>query len=421
MIARRQAPLATLLAAAVTFRIGNAVSGLALPWLVLTLTDSAVWAGGTAASGVMATLLGAIIGGGAIDRWGPRLVAAVAGVLGGLATAAIPWLAAEDGLPGVWLVALVALGAAFDAPGMAAQESRLPELGRLAGWSVTRVSSAKGVLSNGAILVGPALGGAAIGFWGPATTLWLTAACSIAAGLLGALALPRRAARRPSDEAPPGVWAGAAHLRHEPLLGPLLGVVTLFSGIVSASGAVMVPALFQAAGRPAADFGVFMSALGAGGLVGAAVHGLWEGRIAPRVSLALGFAGYAGALLLLSQLPSVPALLAIGGVAGLMTGAVSPIFNRAIYTRTPLALRGRVLGAISAVAVSAAPVTAVVAGLAIDHNGPEAALIGAAPLAMILAGLSLRLEFSPRSAQGVGLTFGAMPDLVGRRPDERNP
>ncbi|GHM21290.1 hypothetical protein ECZU43_53480 [Escherichia coli] len=83
-------------------------------------------------------------------------------MVGGVAMASIPLLDAVGALSNTGLIACVVLGAAFDAPGMAAQDSELPKLGHVAGLSVERVSSLKAVIGNVAILGGPALG-AAIG------------------------------------------------------------------------------------------------------------------------------------------------------------------------------------------------------------------------------------------------------------------
>lgn len=159
MSERRYSPLATLFAATFLFRIGNAVAALALPWFVLSHTKSAAWAGATAASSVIATIIGAWVGGGLVDRFGRAPVALISGVVGGVAMASIPLLDAVGALSNTGLIACVVLGAAFDAPGMAAQDSELPKLGHVAGLSVERVSSLKAVIGNVAILGGPALGG----------------------------------------------------------------------------------------------------------------------------------------------------------------------------------------------------------------------------------------------------------------------
>ena len=91
---RRHGPLVTLLAAVFLFRIGNAVATLALPWFVLSHTGSASWAGITAASSVVATILGAWVGGGLVDRFGRAPLALISGVLGGAAALAAAGLAA---------------------------------------------------------------------------------------------------------------------------------------------------------------------------------------------------------------------------------------------------------------------------------------------------------------------------------------
>ncbi len=90
MSERRYSPLATLFAATFLFRIGNAVAALALPWFVLSHTKSAAWAGATAASSVIATIIGAWVGGGLVDRFGRAPVALISGVVGGVAMASIP-------------------------------------------------------------------------------------------------------------------------------------------------------------------------------------------------------------------------------------------------------------------------------------------------------------------------------------------
>lgn len=395
MSERRQRPLVTLLAAAFLFRMGSAVARLALPWFVLSYTGSAAWAGITAASSVVATILGAWVGGGFVDRFGRAPLALLSGVVGGAATAGIPLLHGLGALSPVGLLACVVLGAAFDAPGMAAQDSHLPELGRLAGISVERVSSLKAVMGHVAILGGPALGGAAVGLLGAAPTLWFTALCSILAGLLAAWVLPGQAVRTTATVEDLSLRAGSAFLWREPLLRPLLGLVMLFAGIAGTNGSIIVPALFLDAGRSATDLGLFSSAMGAGGLAGIAIHSAAGARIPPQLWLAAAFSTFAGASLLLSLLPAVPLLVLLGGLLGLLTGPVSPILNAAIYNRTPSALLGRVLGTISAVMLSAAPAVMLAAGALVELAGPGPGLVVSAVFAGGVALLTLRLRFEP--------------------------
>ena len=398
MRARSYAPLLTLLTAAFLFRMGNAAARLALPWLALLHTGSAAWAGTMAAASVLATIVGAWLGGGLVDRCGHAPVALISGLVGGAATAVIPLLHALGELSNGALLACVILGAAFDAPGMAAQDSHLPALGRRAGLSVERVSSLKAVMSHVAFLGGPVVGGAAVGLLGAAATLWLTAGASLVAGLLAVRVLPRRAEQAPPSAAEQAFRVGAVFLWRDPLLRPLLALVLLFTGVASANASVVIPSLFLDAGRSAAELGLFSSAMGAGGLVGIALHAALGAKQPPQRWLALAFASYGAASIILALLPGVAWLLLLGGLVGALTGPVSPILNATIYHRTPPWLLGRVLGAVAAVMLSAAPAVTVAAGALVDLAGAGMGLVVLAALASGVALPTLFLRFQAGAA-----------------------
>ncbi|GHL05918.1 hypothetical protein ECZU21_49310 [Escherichia coli] len=158
----------------------------------------------------------------------------------------------------------------------------------------------------------------------------------------------------------------------------------IFVGIVGANGSVIMPALFVDAGRQVAELGLFSSMMGAGGLLGIAIHASVGARISAQNWLAVAFCGSAVGSLLLSQLPRAGADV-VGRARGLLTGSVSPILNAAIYNRTPPELLGRVLGTVSAVMLSASPMVMLAAGAFVDLAGPLPGLVVSAVFAGLVA------------------------------------
>ena len=111
---RSAAPLLGVLAAGCLFRLGNAFAAVALPWLVLDLSGSGLWAGAIASASLIALVIGAFFGGALIDRHGARRVAIIAGLASAVCVGAVPAIVqlGPEALP--FIAVLVAAGALLD-------------------------------------------------------------------------------------------------------------------------------------------------------------------------------------------------------------------------------------------------------------------------------------------------------------------
>lgn len=380
---RRQAPLFGVIAGGGFSQLGNSVASVALPWFVLTLTDSAAWTGLAAAAGMIPLVLGAFFGGPLIDWLGARRVAVTADLVGAASVAAVPILILMGELNLVGLLALIVIAALLDGPGMTAQDARVPELARLAGLPVERVTSIDELLENAAVILGPAIAGLAIVAFGVERTLFITAACSLAAGVINAVSLPRhrRIARKPGADA---VLAGARFLLGDGLLRTILILPMVVLAVFGALNAVVMPALLRAGDGSALDLGVFLATAGTGAAIAAIGFAVQGHKVNGRLVLLLGLAGAATSVGVLA-FAQPPLIWIAAGTLGLSTGALGPLVNALFLRRAPSAIRASVLGATTAAALVATPIAVLLAGLGADVVGPRPLLGG---LALILAALT---------------------------------
>lgn len=378
----QQLPLLGLFASGTLGLLGNAIATVALPWFVLTLTQSPLMTGIAAAAGLASLIIGAFFGGSLIDRHGPRKIAVIAGLVSALTVAAVPVLHQTGFLTLGLLIALIALGALFDGPGMTAEESRMPELARLARIKLEKVTSIDSFIEGATTLTGPLVAGMAIALVGMQNTLWLTAACSFAGAVFVGLSLPRRRmnAARKLDDGTDGVFAGVSLLLADPLLRPLLVFATAFVAVAASLGTVVMPAFFLSYGKAALDLGLFLSILGGAGMLGTFAFALWGERFSQRALFLSGCAAQAVAFLVLAFHTSPVVLWSAAALAGFAGGPIGPIANTALLRRIPLSLRGRALGSASSLVLAATPAAMLIAGAAVELTDARVVLWASAIL-----------------------------------------
>jgi MFS family permease len=314
--------------------VGSSFTSFAVPLQVYDITRSSFAVGAIGVASVLPTIAIGIFGGSladAVDR--RRLVlfttcgqAAVSALLAAQALAAVS---------SVWLLyALVASSAALSAINNPARRTFMPSLLRpdqlAAGLALNRVSF------QVMLMVGPALAGvitAAAG--GHLLACYLLDAGSFAASFYGVARLPamppQPGAARPGPRA---IAAGLAFLRRSPV------VAGAFLADLNATVFGLPLALFPAinaerfSGNPT-TLGLFMTAIGIGGLVSAAFTGplnrLSRQGIVMLVTVAIWGAAFAG-FALAHPLWLVLGLLAVAGAADTFTVVLRGTIVQAVTT-----------------------------------------------------------------------------------------
>jgi MFS family permease len=367
-------PLSGLLTATGASVAANAMVAVLVPWLVLTRTGSPAQAGLVGAVALAAAVPALVLGGPLIDRWGHRRVAAGADLLSAAAVAALPLLELTVGLGLVATLTLVAAGAVFDGPGAAAREATRPEVAACSGTTTDVVNARGEAVEQLGQVAGPALAGVGIGVLGAVGSLWVAAGLLLAAAAVTWCTLPRDVARPgPAETYPAAARAGLVvvwrdrTLRDAALLGGL--AMVFFAPLTLVLTAHLAPR-----GEPGA-LGVVTAALGAGAVLGALAYGRFAERVGRRPVLLGGLAAAAVGLALMALLPTTGVLAALALLTGVALGPLNPALAAVVQTRTPPALRGRVVSTQWSLALVASPLGVLGAGLLLEWAGPGPALL----------------------------------------------
>lgn len=373
--------------------LGNQLTALALPWLVLTGLGTPVDAGLVGAGLILPAVIGAIAGGVIIDRIGQRRTSILADLLSGATVAAIPILSVTVGLSIPLLVVIAFLGALLDAPGTTARQVMLPDLADAAGVTRERANGTYVAIENATMVLGPLLAGVIVLAFGPIQALWVDAASFALCAVLVWAFVPRRAPTEAGENSSSiDAMLGLKILARDAPLRAL----TIVAGIANFAGTplfvVLLPALAIQGQVDAAGLGIMLAAFGGGWLVGSLWFAARGATIGRRRLLAGGFAGTGLGLLLAAIAPSI-ALVSVALIfAGAASGPINPLAYTVMQERIPEELRGRAFGAVLGAVLLAAPAGMLTFGFVTEARGP-------------LLGLAL-----------VGLTFLAVAVVVATRP-----
>jgi MFS family permease len=365
--------------------IGTWMQSVGQSWLVLELTDSPLQLGIVNALQFLPILFLSPVGGALSDRLGKRrilLVTQAALMVQALVLA----LLVRSGHVQYWHVALLAaiygLGRALDIP------ARQAFLSDLVGRSdLPNAVALNSVVFNGARIVGPSVAGLLIARFDVAMAFFLNAASFVA--VLAAL-LAIRTEGHPDPAGRLGIRQGligavnyAASTRPVGFILSLLVVVSL----LGLNFNVVVPLIARDVLHQGAEgFGLLMSALGAGAVIGAGALALFRRDQPPLAflagSAAILCAGVASLGLVAHFGIAMVVLAVLGGLQIYFTTSC----NTTLQLTTPPALRGRVMGLYAMAFAGVTPFGSLLVGTLAEHLGVRAACAVGGSLGAIAVG-----------------------------------
>jgi MFS family permease len=375
--------------------IGTWMQNIALAWLVIELSGSALAVGALAFCRFLPFLVLGLAAGVVVDRFDSRrlLVLTQATAMVVSAALAVVTLAGLATLPVVYALALLG-GTVLVVDAPARQTLTYQMVGPAELQNAVALNSG---LFNGSRVIGPAIAGLVIAVIG-------TGACFVVNAVSFLAVLVSLRLLRPDELTPvarhgarvvSGIREGIRWALHAPIARTVLTVVTIVS-LVGFNFHVLVPLLAsQTLDVGAETFGLLSAAFGLGALVGAlATAALREAS--PRVFVG-GGVGFSLAMLALSLVETVPVAMALLFALGVTFSLFTASANALVQLAAPDHLRGRVISLYLFAFAGLAPIGGLVAGWLAEHGGT--------PLAFGVAGLA-----------GLGAAAWAMRELDVVRP-----
>ncbi len=353
--------------------LGGAIALLAVPLLVLEVTGSVVQAGVVGTAAQVTKLVTRLPGGVLADRVNRRRAMLICDAVRLVAFAVLAAMVATGhaGLAVIIVVAVIdaACGSMFNTTEHAALRSIVPAA------QLPAAVARNEARSYGTILAGPPLGGILFGI--THALPFVGNAVSYLASLIG-VALIRRPLQGERDENPPGHAAALAEGVRFVFRNPFLRAVVVIAAplnfaLIGTTFTIIVT--LQQHGVAPGVIGLTETIIGVGGLVGAFAAPLLQ-RWFPFARLIRGICWSAAAVLLISAVLTGTVAAAVPVGVAVFLG---PACNAALFgyqaAITPDRLQGRVLSVIFLVAMSAAAVAPLLAGVLVTTWGPSAAIL----------------------------------------------
>jgi MFS family permease len=383
--------------------IGSWMQTIALNWLVLQITGSALALGVVSFAGTAPILLLSLVGGVFVDRLDRKIVLRVTQTLL-LILAFILALLTQVGLARIeYIVAISLLTGVVTAANSPAWQTFVVDLvDKEDLQTAVALSSTQFNLSR---VVGPSIAGIVLAIAGAAACFFANAASFLAVVVALFLVRPKLKPRRQEAGS---IWkrlsVGLAYAVNDPIVRPLVtqtAAVTVFGFPY----ALLMPVMAQQVlGLDASGYGAMMSATGIGAIVGGLSVASW-GRQLPRGKLLLiGELGFSASLIGFSTARTLWVALGTLAILGCCMIIYMTNANTSIQISSPEELRGRVMSIWTLVSFGLTPVGSLLAGAIAEHWGaPVALAFGGGVCALAGIFTALRNPKLVRLPSGVGM------------------
>ena len=359
--------------------VGNKTTMVALPWLVLTTTDSATKLGLVAFAQTGCYVLVRGFGGPVIDRLGRRRCAIGASMISAVLIGVVPVLWAVGALPWWALLAVVGPLGAVQSLSDSAKRLMVPDLVTADGPSLERVTSLYSTVERLSFVLAMPAAGLMISVIGAVNVFAVEAVACLVSGLLIWLFVKLREAVGPEPETLPylqSIREGLRYIRGDRLLLAICMLLWCTNLFDQALFAVFIPSWIKDTVGDPRVLGTIAGAFGLGSAIGAFGYAWLAPRLSRYVVFSVGtlLAGSAS-FFVLALTDNLLVVLAVYFFSGIASGPINPILSSTMFERVPQPMQARVFGFTGSLAWAGIPMGGLYGGILADSLGLRAALL----------------------------------------------
>ncbi|HMN13082.1 MAG TPA: MFS transporter [Bellilinea sp.] len=370
---------------------GTWMMSIAMPWLTLSLTGSAVKGALTSMLQTLPVLLFTLFYGAILDRVNKKSAMRINQVLLTAITGTLAWLTLTDRITYPLILVLAFLLGIVNAMDMPARQAIMAEI-----VPPDQLTNAIALNSGGfnlSRIFGPSIAGAILAWTSPGVCFSIAAAAYLLFFfLLNFVQLEQiiiRSANKPILES---IREGYDYIRRTPILRTLLSLLSLF-GILALNFNVTMPIFArQEMGYNETQFGLMMSGIGLGAFLATLMIARNSNPLARIRNLLLAPFITAVALLLLSQARSFPLILALTVLCGFGMIMFAPNANATVQSNSRPEMHGRVMSFYTFLFIGSTPIGNMLVGYLGDNFGARAMFYVPGLLLILMFGLVYRME-----------------------------
>ncbi|MER7243532.1 MFS transporter [Kribbella sp. NPDC000426] len=355
---------------------GGQLTFVAVMFQVWDQTSSPAWTGAVGLAQALPLIVLGLFAGTLVDRLERRRIYLIT-TCGQLLTATVMASQLLFGrVPVGVLLALIAVQASFGATAGPVARTVLPQL-------LSRDQLAAGIALNrigfqGAMLLGPALGGVIIGAWGVGVCYSIDA-LSFLAALYGVLGLPRMQIEATAKPGLRGVWDGLTFVASTPVIRGAL-ITDLAATVLSMPISLFPVINAERFGNNPRTLGLFLTAIAVGGVAASLFSGSFTRLSRHGVVMLCGSAAWGIALALFAFSPVPWLALVCLAFAGAADTVAVVSRSTIVQLHTPSELLGRVSAAEQIVGQAGPDLGNLRGGVVAQLTSPVAALASGALL-----------------------------------------